>query len=95
MLASKDKEVRVFKILKIENDPMGGITVHVRTYAEKFSSVDEAKAAVEGSKIHVLTGHAPIDGADFTESHFQLVRHEPVKDEELEGYREYRKQMGN
>jgi hypothetical protein len=95
VVASKGKEVMVSKILNVENSPEGGIVVHVSTYREKFSSLQEAKAAVEARKLHLLIGHAPIDGADYTESKYQLLRHESVKDEELKGYYEYLKQMGN
>jgi hypothetical protein len=89
VLASRGAEVRVSKILKIEPFPGGGLTFHVLSYRDKFTSVDDARAAYRNKKLHVLIMHAPIDSADFSPEKDVVLANEPVTDAELEGYRTY------
>ena len=62
------------------------MAVHLRFYNEKFDSVP---AEIDTTKLTFFIGHAPLAIEGFLKDSPALITVEPVKVEELEGYRLY------
>ena len=89
VLASKGQNVSVSKILKIERTRGGDTTFHMWIYQEEFTSLEDARHAYLQKQLHVLVMHAPVDGAAYNAENTSVLGHDPVTDDELEGYRTF------
>lgn len=90
---SQDGKVRVMKILKI-NFIEGDRLLHSLAYKETFHSWEEAQAASDKKALTVLITHLPIDGEGLTPDANRVLVNEPITAKELEGYKEYLREVG-
>ena len=60
--------------------------IHLRTYSNKFAA---KPTDLSSDTLGILIGHAPLDPKGFLSDHPQLIKIEPVKESELEGYKLY------
>jgi hypothetical protein len=82
----------VSKVLHVDASP-GFSIVHLRSYGPACADLEDARRCHAAGALHVWIGHAPIDGAEFTEENFDVIAREPVREDELEGYRYYLEAM--
>lgn len=83
----------VSKVLRVDLLGPALSIVHLRTYGPEQPSLEAARRAYEDGALRVWIGHAPIDGAEFTEASFVVLGREAVAEDELEGYRYYLEAM--
>jgi hypothetical protein len=94
VIAPRAAPFHVSKVLRVDLFGDAFSIVHLRTYGPEQPSLEAARRAYEDGELSVWVGHAPIDGAGFTDASFALLGRETVSEDELEGYRYYREAMG-
>lgn len=87
MIQSGKGDLRVAKVLAVDRS-----AVHVRVYKERFSEVPRLvnMASLSIGTIHDTEhgmGHFPLARATFATWQPVRIQHEPVLEDELEGYR--------
>lgn len=90
---SQDGKVRVMKIVKI-NYIEGDRLLHSIAYKETFHSWEEAQEAQKNKSMTVMIAHLPIDGEGLTADANRVLANEPISEQELAGYKEYLKEVG-
>jgi hypothetical protein len=80
-----DSTWSVTKVLVLDN-----FAAHIRMYSDTFKT---KPADVNSKDLNVFIGHAPLDRKGFLIDKPELLKVEPVKDEELEGYKMYLEAM--
>jgi len=81
----KDGTFSISKILAIDD-----FSVHVRMYSNKFI---ELPKDISTDSLMILIGHSPLDKQGFLLDSPKLLKVEPVQKTELDGYRQYLKDM--
>ena len=85
---ASDGLFRVVKVLVVDES-----AVHIRMYAERFTELPRSISSSELSlgsidnQGSVGIGHAPVSRAGFLQEGRMLLATEPVRNDELEGYR--------
>jgi hypothetical protein len=94
VLASKRAPVHVSKLLEVEALGDAGTAFHMMLFDGEFASAEAAKRAYASKSLRVAVMHAPMDGASYTPETHEVIGHEPVTPDEVEGYRAYREAVG-
>jgi len=81
----KDGTFSISKILAIDD-----FSVHVRMYSNKFIEVPKE---VSTDSLMIFIGHSPLDKQGFLLDSPILLKVEPVQKAELDGYKQYLKDM--
>ena len=81
----KDGTFSISKILAIDD-----FSVHVRMYSNKFIEVPKD---ISTDSLMILIGHSPLDKQGFLLDSPKLLKVEPVQKTELDGYKQYLKDM--
>jgi hypothetical protein len=80
-----DSTYSVSKIIAMDD-----FAVHVRMYSDTFNT---KPLQLNSADLHVLVGHSPISKEGFSLDKPELLKIEPVKESELEGYKIYLEEM--
>jgi hypothetical protein len=96
-VSSENGGYAIVKVLKIDT---GG--VHVRLYSNIFKSrprdVDSSKLYMVGKDVkpgeQLGMGHAPLSHVSFRAWNAEYIRTEPVREDELDGYRMWKEAKG-
>jgi hypothetical protein len=82
---NEDSTWSVTKILVLDD-----FAAHIRMYSDTFKT---KPADLHSKDLHVLIGHAPMDRDGFLLDKPEILKVEPVMEEELEGYKLYLEAM--